>query len=661
MEAKPEGMQRLRLLVADLVMFDRHRLGWRLAARTLLAFLLPLLAARLLGLPVLVYMALGGFLLAIGDSIDDGDRVQFLRVAVGALAGGAAVACGVLAGGNLVFALAGTLFWALFAALLGIYGNAFATMGLPIAWAYVEVGLPAARHDLPFAVLLGALWIAGGGLAALLTLVVRTGDADATLRQQCADCYRALARYFEALRQQDDFVVSPETRLRAAISEARRIAANRRPAEGAANQRRRRRMALIDIADRLFSDAARLHEQDVPASPGLIEALDALATLSRDVAVAVSSRSPHIEGLIARLQQVEDNVPHAACQRAARELAAALRTTGDEISASPELPASPPQRSWTAAVLIPLHDCLNWQSIVSRHALRFALVTCAAVGVFWVFPPPFGYWVPLTVTVVLKPYAGVTVSRTVQRVVGTVSGVLIATALMPLLPGMAAQITTAAAAFFCLMLVLPFNYSLAIFFLSLGVVPFEHAMMPGLALDVGLLRVVATAIGGTLGLIGGHLLWPSFERHELPALLQRSLRSAAAYAAAALSSTALAEKRRTAGLDTTNFHMSAQRALSEFGLPAHDRDNVAVAAASLQQLMLAINTLIHEAGRSSAEAEKLLTSLAEGRTGGHETADALRRLPDASTGPLLHRIGTEIDILAHCQENWSAASSLRAA
>jgi uncharacterized membrane protein YccC len=224
----------------------------------------------------------------------------------------------------------------------------------------------------------------------------------------------------------------------------------------------------------------------------------------------------------------------------------------------------------------------------------------------------------------------------------------------------AAQIIAIVAAFFCMMLVLPFNYSLAIFFLSLGVVPFEHAVMPGLTLDVGLLRVVATAIGAALGLIGGHLLWPDFERRELPSLLRRSLRSAAAYAAAALGSTTLAEKRRLAGLDTTNFHMSAQRALSEFGMAAHDRDNIAVAAVALQQLMLAINTLAHEADGSNAAAEKLLTSLAEGRTGSHDTAEALRRLPDAAAGPL-RRIGVEIETLARCQENWSGAPSPAAA
>jgi hypothetical protein len=52
-------------------------------------------------------MALGGFLVAIGDRIDDGDREQFLRIAIGSLAGAAAVACGVLAGGNPIVALAG--------------------------------------------------------------------------------------------------------------------------------------------------------------------------------------------------------------------------------------------------------------------------------------------------------------------------------------------------------------------------------------------------------------------------------------------------------------------------------------------------------------------------------------------------------------------------
>jgi hypothetical protein len=94
--------------------------------------------------------------------------------------------------------------------------------------------------------------------------------------------------------------------------------------------------------------------------------------------------------------------------------------------------------------------------------------------------------------------------------------------------------------------------------------------------------------------------------------------------------------------------MTAQRALSEVGLSSRDRDNIAVAAASLQQLMLAINALALETGRSdtTAEAEKLLASLAAGEADAHAVAAALHRLS-------LDRIGMEIDVLRRCQESWS--------
>jgi hypothetical protein len=69
--------------------------------------------------------------------------------------------------------------------------------------------------------------------------------------------------------------------------------------------------------------------------------------------------------------------------------------------------------------------------------------------------------------------------------------------------------------------------------------------------------------------------------------------------------------------------------------------------------MLAINALALEAAKPDAEAKKLLIDLAEGRTGGHDVANALRRLPAASPGLPLHRVGAEIETLTHCQENWS--------
>jgi uncharacterized membrane protein YccC len=640
-------MQRLRLLAADLFVFDRHRLAWRLATRTLLALLPPLLAAQVLGQPLLVFMALGGFLVAIGDSVDDGDRQQFQRIVLGALAGGLAVTCGALASASLPLALLGTLAWCLVAGLLGVWGNAWAAMGLPIAWAYVEVGLPPARHDLPMAILMGVLWVAGGLLILILTLV-RLGGTNAPLREQVGACYRALADYLDSLHRQTSgsAVVSPETGLRANIAEARRLAASGRALSTD------RELALIEIVDRMFSHAALLRDSGAEQRT----ALDVLASSARALAPALHKQpSSGQPAALDRLQSIA--LGEGVVAPLAQDLAQAWRTLDGEVPLShpTEGPPLSSEGSSVAAVLARLAAALHPQSVVARHALRFALVTMAAVIVFWFFPAPFGFWVPLTVTIVLKPYAGATVSRAVQRLAGTLLGVALGTLIMPLLPSLALQLAAAMMAFFCLMLVVRFNYSLAVLFLSLGVVPFEHVLLPGLSLDIGLWRLGATVIGATLALAGGHLLWPDFERRELPGLLQRCLRSTARYAAAAIDGVGLAEARREAGLDTTNFHTTAQRALTEVGLSARQQDNILIAAAALQRLMLAINAVADSAPPSTeaATAQALFVALAAGHLDAVDAATRLRQRADASADIRLERLASPLETLAGCAKAWA--------
>ncbi|MFO1082251.1 MAG: FUSC family protein [Reyranellaceae bacterium] len=631
-------MQRLSLLAQDLLVFDRHRLAWRLAVRTLLALLVPLVAARLLGEPLLVVMALGGFLVSIGDSVEDGDRRQYPRLLVGTLAGALAVSSGALASTSLPLALLAAGAWCFGAALLGVWGTALAAMGLPIAWAVVEVGLPSGQAAPRQALLLGGAWLAGGVLVAVLTPLVAVGNGAAPLRAEVAACWRALADYLDSLRRPTDTtpVVPPETVLRARIAEARRLAGNRRSREGA------RERALLESVDRLFSRAALLRDHDaVPADD-----LARLADAARGLAAALESRThraPAPSPTIAAADAADGAVGDLTA-----DLAQAWRRLDGTAppDATPPLPAAPPP-----GLLAPLRAALDWQSVAARHALRFALVTMAAVGVMWVLPGPFGFWVPLTVTAVLKPYAGTTVGRTVQRVVGTMLGVSLGGALMPLLPG-AALPFVAAAAFFALMLVVRFNYALAIFFLSLGLVPFEHLVNPALRVDVGQWRLGATAIGAGLALVGGHLLWPSFERRELPGLLRRCLRSAARYAAAALDGQDLAAARWQAGLDTTNLHTTAQRALTEIGLGAAERETILRAGAVLQRWMLAINAVANDgpAARSRAAttaAADALRAFAADDISATETAATLRRDDD----PRLARLVVPFDDLQTCAED----------
>ena len=642
-------MGKIGLLAADLLVFDRNRLAWRLATRTMLTLMLPLLASYTLDQPLLIYVGIAGFLLAIGDSVDDGDRLQFFRLALGAILGAMAIASGTLAGASLPWALVGTLFWCGVVGLMGAYGNTFATLGLPVAWAFVELGVPASSHSLGDAAALAAAWLAGGVLIAAATWMVRIGGASAPLRERTAVCYRALADWFAASQHltEDNEAVSPETRVRSAIAEARRVAgATRGGQQGIAWQRQ---LMLIELADLIFKDGAAWREAGAGRPGSAVSQLLAAALRHITQQDAIGMAAADIEKLRQQaadplLRQVVDAMSRA------RQIAAG-QSAGDIAHLDRRQPGTD-----LLAVLAPLRASLDSRSVVGRYALRFGLVTCVAVGVSWFFPPPFGFWIPLTVTVVLKPYAGATFLRMLQRVLGTMLGVLLGMALMPLLPGIALKVAAVAAAFFCLMAVLPTNYSLAILFLSLGVVPLEHLIMPDLTVDVGLMRLAATAIGAVLATLGGHLLWPDFERLELTGLLRRSLRSTARYADAALGVAetgpdhpALADARRDAGIDTTNFQMTAHRALSELGSSPLPADRILLAAATLQRLLLAVNSIAHIASDSRlAEATRkpraVLMALATGKADASDVAAKLRRC--RAQLPAEHTLAAPLDALA---------------
>jgi uncharacterized membrane protein YccC len=272
----------------------------------------------------------------------------------------------------------------------------------------------------------------------------------------------------------------------------------------------------------------------------------------------------------------------------------------DELPVVSAAPATP--RTRLSAALSPILANLNPKSVSARHALRFALVTSVAVMVFWVFPKPFGYWVPLTATVVLKPYAGMTLARAVQRAVGTAVGILAGLTLMPLLPTISLQFLAVMTFFFAMMAVLPFNYGLAIVLLSAGLIPFEHVLTPDIRVAIGTDRLVATAIGVALALISGHVLWPTFERRGLPDLLRACNEAMAAYAdaviGAAQGDTAAANMqagRRRAGLALSNLQVGVQHSLTEVGGDANAMIAILRASVALQRLSSTLNAMLQTA------------------------------------------------------------------
>jgi Fusaric acid resistance protein-like len=121
--------------------------------------------------------------------------------------------------------------------------------------------------------------------------------------------------------------------------------------------------------------------------------------------------------------------------------------------------ADEPEKAWSgreAAALLRANLTLRSQS--ARHAIRFGAALAAGVAVYRLFGmDDHGYWIPLTILFVMRADRGETDHRLVLRALGTVLGLVLATAIVEILGGddlvVGAVLTVAAALSFGLLTV----------------------------------------------------------------------------------------------------------------------------------------------------------------------------------------------------------------
>lgn len=363
-------------------------------------------------------------------------------------------------------------------------------------------------------------------------------------------------------------------------------------------------LALVHVADRMFGNLLAV-EDTLDASRDNLDA----ATAAR----ALQARADMLEQLAARLL---DDLARAAA--AMPELAdvsveslriearALLATMSEHLATASRLIASLADDAAPSLAAIAeaeqmtrdrLRDALNLDSAVVRHALRVGIACTVAVVIAALVHLDYAYWVILTVYLLLQPYHSATVTRTIQRGLGTVAGALVAAALVWLVPDprVLIPITIAFAALGASMLQLNFGlFSLFVtptFVLLAGIQASNFALVE--------IRVAYTMLGGVLAVLASTLLWRSRERTLFDDLLAEAIAAGGRYVAAVrcaiaarspLGSADILRARRAFGLALGNTEHALDRMISERCSPEQVEPRM-VAIAIARRLGGAINVL----------------------------------------------------------------------
>lgn len=522
--------------------FEASKISPSVGLRNAAGVALPLALGLLFRAPGSgLLVATGALNVAFSDS-----RLPYIQRARRMAAASAVVGFGVFAGALCAHSHALTLLtvtiWAFAAGMLVALDQPAADVGaVSLVTVTVFAVLP---MDPAHAALSGLLAGCGGLLQTVLSIALWPIRPYAPQRRALAEFFRALADSAGAATATEPPPVTGQSTdaqdSLAPLHRDRSIDAERYRA--LLSQGERIRLSLLLLARQL----SRLSREAPAAAPApTIERFFELASaFLRSLADALYSTAPPKDApdfteQTSRLSDSVRAIPGEMARDARRQidaLAGQLRAALDLIEhASPVGGAvferAETSRSWRlrlesgAAIL---RANLTPRSAAFRHAVRLAVCVGIAEAIGLELALTRAYWAPMTVAIVLKPDFATTFSRGVQRLAGTMAGLLLATVLVHRLPlGTELEIALAALFTFAARAYGPANYAVAataitaivVMLVALNGTPPAAVLLP---------RGLNTVIGGTVALCAA-AVWPTWERAQIGETIARLLEAYAAY------------------------------------------------------------------------------------------------------------------------------------
>ncbi|NOU59345.1 YccS family putative transporter [Marinifilum caeruleilacunae] len=161
---------------------------------------------------------------------------------------------------------------------------------------------------------------------------------------------------------------------------------------------------------------------------------------------------------------------------------------------------------------------LNWNHPKLKYAFR--LSTCFLLGYILMlsFDIEKGYWILLTSLFVCQPSYSETRQRLFQRILGTITGVVIGVSVVQILPTAGGQVVLLLVASYLFFSWLKRNYATSVIFVTIFVIA-AFNLIADKGVVVMIPRVIDTVIGAALAILVVRFMWPDWQYKQLPNLL----------------------------------------------------------------------------------------------------------------------------------------------
>jgi uncharacterized membrane protein YccC len=556
----------LRNMVAATREMNVSEMNLAAGIRASLALIVPATISLITYSPFGGFAALGGFYTAIADT-GGLYRSRALVMGTVAILGSAMLVIGTFAGVHPASALALTILLAFGCAYMQAFGPAGRTVGNQIFVLFLcGVGTPYVGW---VGLQRGAMCLGGGAWAMLLTLFMWPIHPYRPARRVMASCYRGLSRWVEdsdylfgnragSSKRWEALAQPHQRRLAAKLEQSRRMLSDNRLRLRTDNARADQILVLTEISEFIT--------EKITALTCLLEMLSR-SKLSVESRIEISSLLARLSELfhyiaeqtgaerrllvpVRTFQQMSTSLsllePESKAVAALhnfdllmRDLLTDLRLAasvayGVHTGQPSDIVALPQAGSLLSRGWDVLREQWSVDSIVLRHALRSAIVCGLALLVSLLFGLNHGYWAPLTAAMIIQPHSGLTLRKSVQRVVGTIAGGLIAVLLSVTLPNWEIMIAVLLPLTMITAAVRQASYGLYVLFMTPCFLLLAETHLGNWHLAQ--VRILDTFVGAGLAVLGAWFLWPVWERARYRKTFAAAVAAQAQYLEALLKS-----------------------------------------------------------------------------------------------------------------------------